>query len=117
MLQRLGFGGGHAVLLALRRLTPLRLGEPGVVRQVALPQTAISGHKSKPIVRQPTKPPTRRRNGSGTDDLDLPAARARGLDYVGGDEDLAGQVRTDGPFDAFDADAQRSAVGVGLEQG
>src|SRR3989304_916510 len=100
MLQRLGFGGGHAVLLALRRLMPLRLGEPGVVRQVAPPQTAISGHKSKPIVRQPTKPPTRRRSGSGTDDLHLPAARSRGLDRVGGGEDLAGPGGGDGPLDA-----------------
>ena len=93
------------MLLALRQLMPLGLGEPGVVRQVALPQTAISGHKSQPIMRQPTKPPTRRRNGSGTDDLHLPAARTRGLCCVGGNENLEGQLGTDGPFDALDTDA------------
>src|SRR3990172_8426282 len=36
--QGLGFGGCQTVLVALRQLVPLGLGEPGIVRQVALPQ-------------------------------------------------------------------------------
>ncbi len=37
--QGFGFARRQEMFLALRQLVPLGLGEPGVVRQVALPQT------------------------------------------------------------------------------